>query len=434
MHENPFPYSPSLVPRSENPRLNGTIYNEQLHEGKAKDFERLLIPGPGRNNPQAIAFLMDFASRRGRGIGKTAFLNHQREEIMKDLGDRASGGTSVMFAAHVIATTSPPCRKFWEFCRTIAETLCEQNIIAQAVWRLRALSGKIPDSTLQQTGNAEEWSNTIGNDGWLANNGVNVLFDLNPSVERKLKDAGVREDLAHDLAEVGATPSLQVRLLERFTDYRWRRDGGRLVFHDLVNCFKAAEFSRGLLLIDEVEKIVYHQNVQERRAFVESLRYYVMDGNCANARYRFFGILLTIHPSIQEILLSHWKDAGLDRLAPLTEPDTQQSTIYFEPLNNSMAIPLITEYLDYFRIAPAQRGTIQPFSEDAVVEALVKSGGVPGPMLQLLHRVIERAIEIGKASINKSFVEVVHAELPREEASEIDNVEHLPSVQVKLTD
>jgi hypothetical protein len=434
LHENPFPYDPSLVLGSDDPRLNGEIYNELLHEDKAKDFERLLILGPGRKNPRSITFLMDFATRRGRGIGKTAFLKHQRDRIMQDLGEKASGGTSVIFAAHVTPTTSPSCRKFWEFCRTITEALCEQYIIAHAIWRLRALSGKISDSVLQQMGTPEEWGNTIGNDRWLEANGVNVLFELTPTIERKLKEAGVREDFAHDLAETGANPSLQAKLRSRFTDYRWRKDGGRLVFHDLVNFFEAAEFNRGLLLIDEVEKIVYHQNVQERRAFVESLRYYVMDGNCANAQRRFFGILLTIHGLIQEILLSHWKAAGLDRLAPLAEPDAQQSTIYFEPLNKTMAIPLVTEYLDYFRISPSQRGTIDPFTEAAVVEALVKSGGVPGPTLQLLYRVVEKAAETGVTTIDKSLVEAVYAAQPRLEASEIEAAASFPLTQVRLTD
>jgi hypothetical protein len=43
------------------------------------------------------------------------------------------------------------------------------------------------------------------------------------------------------------------------------------------------------LLIDEVEKIVPYQNLLERRSFVESLRYFLFDGNCAAAKRRFFG-------------------------------------------------------------------------------------------------------------------------------------------------
>lgn len=431
LRDNPFPCDPALAIGGGDPRRNGSIYTKELHEDRQLEFDRLLVPAPGRPEPRCLGFLMDLATRRGRGIGKTAFLKQQRDRLMADLGGEASMDTAVMFASHILPTTSPPCRKFWEFCRTVTGALCE-DIVPQAVWRLRALSGQIPDPVLQDIGSADDWERTIGSDAWLQERGVDAMFGLNRAVESTIRKAGVRDELAHELAQDGGTPGRASRIFD-WTSYHWRNDGGRALFHDLANFFMAAQFTRGLLLIDEVEKISYHQNIQERRAFAESLRYYMFDGDCTNAQRRFFGMLLTIHPLVQEVLLPHWNAAGLGRLAPLGGPQARQCTIHFGPLNRSMAIPLVTVYLDYFRLSGSQRGSIEPFTEDAVVEALARSQGVPGPALNLLFRVVERAAEEGLAEIRKDLVESVYAQREPMEAQEADENGPLPRAQVDLT-
>lgn len=67
-----------------------------------------------------------------------------------------------------------------------------------------------------------------------------------------------------------------------------------------------------------------------------------------------------------------------------------------------MAIPLVTSYLDYYRLNDEQKGSITPFTKEAVIEALVKSGGVPGNTLRVLHKVIEYAIITQKERITKA--------------------------------
>jgi hypothetical protein len=377
---------------------------------------------------------MDHATRRGRGIGKSAFLKNQKDAIMADFGEAASKGVAVIFAVYVVPTSSPSCRKFWEFCRLVATAMCEQGIISQAIWRLRAMSEKIPPSVLEQIGGPQQWENTIGCDSWLASKGVDTLFGLNSFVREKLRSCGLNDELADRLATIGgnATQFKNYFLIQR-TDSFWRRFGGDLVFGDLVKLFVAAQFSRGLLLIDEVEKIVYHQNLQERRAFVEALRYYMLD-NSENARARFYGMLLTIHPGIQELLLPHWNAAGLDRLAPLNQPDAEVATLYFPPLNEKSSLPLVTVYLDHFRINDSLKGRIDPFTRDAVVEALVKSGGVPGRTLSLLNRVVEKAVEVGSTRIDKSLVDSVYQTSEKQAATELDDISNLPPSQVNLSE
>jgi hypothetical protein len=121
--QNPFPDRPSVVLGSEDPRLNGSIYRADLRQQEEQAFERLLVPTSERPDVRPMAFLMDYATRRGRGIGKTAFLTYQYRRIMSDLGEAMTDGSRVLFATYVLPTAEGRCRKFWQFAQLLAETL-----------------------------------------------------------------------------------------------------------------------------------------------------------------------------------------------------------------------------------------------------------------------------------------------------------------------
>ena len=428
--QNPFPYKQSIIVGSSDPRLNGSIYLPDIRQEEQRRFEELMIPDLSRPHVRTISFLMDYATKRGRGIGKTAFLNYQRQQIMKDLGNALSGGSQVIFAIHILPEAGRQ-RKFWQLAKLIAETFNEQDIIAHSIWRMRVFSGVIPDDVLQEIG--QEPQNTIGNDQWLAERKINVTFDLNRCVQRKLETAGIRADIAELLAHFGHSSNLFGRnFLSHQTDYRWRNDGGAIVFDNFVRLFLAAGFTRGILLIDEVEKIVTPQNTLERRTFVDSLRYFFIDGNCENARQSFYGLLLTIHPHLQELLLPHWEAAGLDRFCAIGRELASEYTVYFKPLTQESAVPLVICYLDRFRTNNELKGKLVPFENAAIEEALVRSGGVPGPMLRLLFFSIEKAIHSQWTSIGAEEIKKVMQEQPPEIPGEIDRDEALPDAKIDL--
>lgn len=439
LRSNPFPSEPAVTPDSNDPRLNGEIYCESLHEDKTRTFEELLIRTPSRPSVRSIVFLMDHASRRGRGIGKTAFLNRRRKDIFKDLGAEASGEAEIVFAAHIIPKAEPQTRKFWQFARLVIETLNDQDALIQAICRLRAKSSLVPEEVLNDVGSPDQWPQTIANNEWLRDRlpreGHDPITTLNTKVRGLLWQSGVPDELA-DAVAFRAHDALKFRreYLDGLTDYWWRRDGGRLVFDGLVKVFIAAEFTRGLLLVDEVEKIVFRQNVQERRAFVDALRFYLIDGDSAAALNKFFGLLLTIHPGVQELLLPHWNAAGLDRLAALGEPEAQQYTIYLGPLNPDQAEPLVQTYLDYFRADDRDKGSLKPFDPESVSEALALTHGVPGPMLNLLHRVIEKAADEKVVQIDSSFVKGAYDLSKKTEPDAPPEAAELPPSTVDLAE
>ena len=433
--QNPFPDSPTIAPGSDNPKRSGEIYCADLRVSEEADFERLLIPHPERPEPRLSAVLMDFATRRGRGIGKTAFLIYQQRRIMSDLGDQLTGGAYVLLAAHIMPEGGGRTRKFWQFTRLIAQSLNEWNCVAWATWRLRAFSERIPKEVLDRV-DPRNPGPTLGDDQWLAQHDVNAMFDLNPAVERTLIQAGVREKVAHSLAYDGHTPDTwRQRYLSQQSDYRWRNEGGRLVFDDLVRFFQAAGVNRVLLLVDDVEKIVVPQNRQERVAFVDDLRRFFVDGPFQSVYTRFYGLLLTIHPQIQQLWTPYWKAAGLDRVCPISGGAVQEYTVYFHPLEaEEAAVPLVLTYLDYFRTSEDQKGQLHPFDRESVVEALRLSGELPGPMLPLLQLVLERAVREGRETIDADQVRAIYESIIPVEPPDEEEWESLPPTQVDLSE
>ena len=340
LRRNPFPQEPALAPLADDPRLNGEIYCDEIHEELSDSFTGMLLRTPDGNEPSPIAFLMDMATSRGRGIGKSAFLKHQQERINKDLGATATEDCEVAFACHILPTSDPKCTKVWQFVRLIALSLVE-DVVPLALGRTRAFVANLSDDDLNEIGPPEHWSETLGNDTWMKERSGKNFMSLQAGVTSRLERAGVNGELARVFARTKHDASGVGEYLDGWSDHKWRREGGTVLFDQLVRLFVAAEFTRGLFLVDEVEKIVWHQNTQERRAFVESIRNYMVDGDCENVKRRFFGMLLTIHPGVQELLIPYWGPAGLDRLAPLSSGDNQRCVLRMGPLDVNLAIPLV---------------------------------------------------------------------------------------------
>ena len=269
---NPFPTKPSVIVGSPDSRENGAIYLRELRQKEQDRFEELLIPKTHLSRVRPIAFLMDYATRRGRGIGKTSFLFHQRERIMSDLGNELSEGSQVLFGTYVLPKPSGDHRKFWQFCKLVIESLSSEDnpIISMAMWRLRAFSGVIPDSVLTKV--EEQPEETIGDNTWLQKNNVNVFFSLNNTIKRQLLALGIEETLAEALTQHGHSPiEFQNSFLSNISDTTWRIDGANYLFDDFAKLFRKAGFTKGIILVDEMEKVVQPQNSKERRAFTDAI-------------------------------------------------------------------------------------------------------------------------------------------------------------------
>jgi len=88
--------------------------------------------------------------------------------------------------------------------------------------------------------------------------------------------------------------------------------------------------------------------------------------------------------------------------------------------------------LDESRLSSDQRGGLEPFDGDALIEALRLTGGVPGPMLALLRRVLEHAVAQNQTRIGAEDVRRVFGTEPPLEPEDTREEEQLPDAQVDL--
>lgn len=429
--QNPFPPKPGVMIDSPDKRENGTIYLAELRKDEEGKFEQLMVPYPERAQVKPIAFLMDYATRRGRGIGKTAFLQQQCRRVNNDHGDELSGSSQVLFAVYLLPAPDGRTSKFWQFIKLLMHSLVSQDILAQAMWRMRAFSSCIPSDVLDEVG--ENPADTIGNDQWLKEKGVDVHWDLRSYLKTNLDSLGFTEEQRNDLINYGHIPSVfEEKSLKGKSDFFWKKEPGLEYFDCIVRLLRRAGFTKGLVFVDEVEKIVTPQNTQERKSFVESLRYYFIDGQTESAKYSFFNILLTIHPYVQELLNPHWETAGLNRFASLSGDQSEHYTIYFEPLKEEFAAPLALEYLKASRIREGDNENLSPFTKDSIDEALLISGRVPGIFLTILSNSVEYAVQNDLSVINNYHVSKVAKNRAPVEPKEKDDIESLSSPKVNL--
>jgi hypothetical protein len=388
LERNPFPDRPGVTPGSLDPRSNGSIYVESIRRAQQGRFDDLLIPKPNHST-RCMAFLMDTATRHGRGIGKTSFLHHQRQRVMTDVASTLTEGHYALFAAHILPTGGTDTRKFWQFARLVITAFNDQEIVARTAWRLRAFSGRIPEPVLEQ---AQDLPATIGDDAWLIRQGVDVERDLNVAVQEQLTRNGVGPDIAERIARHAHSPErFRAEVLRPTTDYRWRQIAATWLTNDLVVAFRLAGFHRGLLLVDDFEKVVRGQNLVERRTFVDDVRYAFIDGPTRAAETHFFSILWVIYPYIQELLLPHWNAAGLGRFAALEEDRAADYRIDFPPLDIEATDALVREYIARARRQGEDHSPLSPLQRPALETAYRLTRGLPGHLLSWLHLAFERA-------------------------------------------
>lgn len=398
--QNPFPLDPAVKPTSSDYRENGSVFLEELRSDELIEFKTRIV-----NSDTKIGFLMDYAAYKGRGIGKTAFLNYVKNLINNDLGFKMTDERDVLYA--IYATPSPDKRErsMPLIARNIYNSMLSSDLFLIVFSRLRAFSGIIPENVLDEV--SSDYRETIANDEWLRNKQINI-DRLNKCVADTL--AGIGIEVHFDSGILMPRNSYEV-FLESIkidqSDYYWKNKGCDFLFTTLVRLFKEAYFTHCIILLDEVEKIVTYQNFAERHAFCDSLRNYFIDGVSLNAIEGFYKILLTIHPNSQELLMPHWSAAGLNRFSELGGTSANQNTIFFQPIKNTddMAVKLAQTYINWAR--DTETNSIAPFTEEALSEAMLKAGNIPGLFLKYMYMAIERGIELGWNTIGKKEISLL---------------------------
>lgn len=420
--QNPFPVDPTVKPRSEDRRENGSIFLEKLRTPEYTEFSSQII-----NSSTRIGFLMDYAAYKGRGIGKTAFLNYAKNKINHDLGDEISEGKEVLYAVYVMPSPDKKERSMPLIARNIYKAMLESDLFLITFCRLRAFSGQISDDLLS-TIKQDSYEETIANDEWLESNGVDVL-NLNREVNQILANI----DIALDSASLFSSDTYKIFIdkLKGFDiDSFWKKEGCDFLFTKIARLLKYALFTHCVILLDEVEKIVTYQNFAERRAFCDSLRYYFIDGTSYNAINSIYKVLMTIHPNSQELLMPHWNAAGLDRFSVLGGSAANANTIFFNPIKDStnMSADLALIYMNDVRDKSSDE--LYPFTKEALNAVMLQAENIPGKFLKFMNNAVELGLKNGWEIIDTAQVQSMWSTPKENIANQKDII--LPETKVEL--
>lgn len=426
--QNPFPIDPAVKPYSEDRRENGSIFLEELRAEELKEFRSRIVTSQTK-----IGFLMDYAAYKGRGIGKTAFMNYVKNAINRDLGESMSNGTEVLYAVYVSPSPEKRERNMNLIARNIYRSMLQSELFMIVFARLRAFSNVIPEETLCKVGEPDSYESTICNDEWLFNENVDI-DRLNSAVEKELSSLGVQ--VVFEKRSLFGSNSYKT-FKEIFSsydtsDYTWKKDGCTMLFNTLVRIFQCADITHCIILLDEVEKIVTYQNFAEKRAFCDSLRNYFIDGSSINAISSYYKIFMTIHPNSQELLMPHWQAAGLERFSELGGNTAKDNTVFFRPIENTGDIAKKLTLI-YMNEAEPQRDiySIAPFTDNALNAIMLRAQNVPGRFLKYMYNSIERGIENGWDVIDTPQVEQMWSS-SGEVNQEITEQTSLPETQTIL--
>lgn len=405
LRENPFPSMALFTGATDDPRLNGTIYDAEFRRAEEQRFFNLFVQPRDDGRPLPLGFLRVDAQAGGRGNGKSTFLHHiQRRINEQDWGEWASDPEDAnLFAAAVHLLPEPKKQKeFHAFIRLIFETLHRQKLFPRIDAALRGalltslleeseideLAELPPDAlftTLGDPAHFQEFLRQCGHTSQaLAEVAKNRLGELDADA---LESEFVQDYLLH-----GADIQLAWRESAHKSEARWRDKGALWLTNGLSSLLLLAGYRRFYVLLDEFEKIYTHQIARKREEFLDLFRQHFFERDSVAVRHQFLSSVLTIHPSIDRYLRETWGRVGLEGLAPLATDEIERRAVELGESDTKKLNHLLITYLDYYRAdGDAHMGTLYPFEAGAMDDAFNKARFYPRQSLLYAYEVLQRA-------------------------------------------
>lgn len=411
LRDLPFPANAVLNPYSSDDRTNGSIYAESIAKEAIDKFERLLIRPDDFLNRARLAYLWSKGDREtGRGTGKTALLRYFRQRINKDWGRTEFNDQFAAVVVYVAFQQQVDRRYMEQLALSALVDICRNGVLeaSRAVLRLGQLSDDEAEKVLAGE-DGEPDSDNLLKDSVLEAHGLTPA-KIDENIAEQLISDGVSSEVALPLAKGefeqylrgmrkdGSLEPLYVPRDTKTLDY-----SRRILFTDMVLYLRAAGFAGGYLFIDDIENLVDQMARRHRLEFAKEFALCAVRPGYANTAYNFFSCVLTTHQQASVGLAQAWGDAGLSAIAQL-DPESPNSVELAFP-SKDQGRDLIVAHLDYYRIDPAGRGTIRPFTEDGI-DALIGGDQVhPRRLLSRAASVVLHAVEEDLVSIDKGCVE-----------------------------
>jgi hypothetical protein len=450
LRENPFPSLALFSPNVNDPRRNGEIYDPMFRQAEEQRFFEMFVQPTNGDSPTKLGFIRLDPQAGGRGNGKSAFLHRIMQRINEQ--DWESWPTNPddpnLFCLSVHVLPEPrKQRRFWEFVLLTFETLFEQGLLAEVDRQMRAsvllslLSedallaiSQLPSTEINQALASEEaYGHLLEQYGFT----LQGFVELARSQVAKVQPTS-NAYLEHYYTNNCSLETAWITWRETgmlASAFQWRKNGVEWLTDGLVAVLLAAGYQRLIILLDEFEKIYISQSNRERDEFLDGLRQYFYERPSIAVKYQFVTMVLTIHPSIYTYVSNNWRRVGLDNMAPLDVDRIEQVSVELGASNIEKLTHLLVYYIDWFRTDPddPRKGTVYPFSEEALPPIINAARYYPRGTLWYAHRILQKAAKEGeKAPIGLAFIEdfLTGGEKPSQEADDL--IFQLPPTQNDL--
>ena len=410
LSDNPFPKDPYVNQDSTDKRVNGRIYETEIHKPEFQQIrESFLTQSQSDPNHLRLGYIVD-TSYIGRGNGKSAFLINLKQIIDQEYCLDISEGKNKCFAVYVSPEAGGRTKTFPSFVDIVFNSIVKSDIIKNclAILRLDSLrklyknaDKKIIDLEDQQL------FDDLNSEEWFSKNGFDIF-----AISHDIYTNSYLQQLPPDF------PLFQGRnnfmkpfiLTSHFTEYYFNSlksvDRINFVFSQLVDFFLAAGFNGGYILVDDFERIPDFQSERQRRDFALQLRACLFDGSYTNARIGFYDFILVLHAGVPRLIADAWAMSGMEQRVPILPKISSNHVIRFEKLSKKHAILLLRKYISEYRIPGQNLDPLFPFTENSAQKIGELSEYNAASMLKMANELLEKAADSKDTKIiTPSFID-----------------------------
>jgi len=409
--DNPFPAQPAVDKDSQDPRINGDIYEIEIRRKELQKINNNFLKVPQSNpNHLRLGYIID-TSYIGRGNGKSAFLINLHEQIGKDYCFDISSHANKCFSLYIAPEPGGRCKTFPLLMDLIFSTMISSEIldVCLATIRLEALN-KVNSAKFQEIIQRDDADiiKFLNNPKWYEENAIQ-MSDIVAAAYTIPNLSELGENFPLFLGKNTLSPELST--VDDFKEYyktfiKKPSDKLDFIFSKLVYFFESAGFNGAYILIDNFERIPDFQSGRQKKDFASELRTCFFDGFYRNAKIGFYNVFLVLHAGVPGLISEAWSESGLDNRAPINPKTESNHIVLFEKLSKEHAILLIRKYLDEYRIKKSVVNKLLPFTEEAISYISQLSEYNASKILKFAYELIEKLVESSDSEIiDKAFVE-----------------------------
>ena len=316
LSENPFPSEPAVNQDSTDRRINGSIYELEIHRKEYEQVEKVFLKQPQSSpNHLRLGYIID-TSYISRGNGKSAFLINLQQRVNREYCFDISDDLNKCFAMYVRPEPGGRTKTFPKFVDVFFQSILRLGIIKEclAILRLEAITKLYPDFDLSEY--LQDENSLVANltsSDWFEQQHL----EISKISEFILQNKHLQSVPAHFPLFTGRELFYshfvsQVDFENYYRNLKRAQEKIDFVFSHLVQFFLASGFNGAYVLVDDFERIPDFQSARQKRDFAVELRSCLFDGTYTNARIGFYNFFLVLHAGVQRLIREAWATSGME--------------------------------------------------------------------------------------------------------------------------